>query len=227
VLDNVSLPIVGVVRDVQVSQLGRSDGAYVFLPIGSDAPSSVSRTTSGLQPAQVYMLVAGSAAGPSPRALANAVRSLDRDLAVDVTQLSLNLERWRAPSALVAALSASLALLALVLACTGVFGTVAYTVSRRVREIGVRVALGASHADVLRLIVRQGIRPVVLGLAIGLVAAAAVSTVLEKMLFGLSPHDPWSFVAVPSVLFAISLLACYLPARRALRVEPTTALRTD
>ena len=88
------------------------------------------------------------------------------------------------------------------LACTGVFGTVAYTVSRRVREIGIRVALGAAHEDVLRLIVRQGMRPVVIGMAIGLAGAAAVSTVLVSMLFGLSPHDPASFVLIPAALFA-------------------------
>jgi ABC-type lipoprotein release transport system permease subunit len=108
-----------------------------------------------------------------------------------------------------------------------VFGTVAYTVSRRVREIGIRVALGAGHADVLRLIVRQGMRPVVIGMAIGLPGAAAVSTVLARMLFGLSPHDPVSFVIVPCVLFAIALLACYIPARKALCVEPTRALRAE
>jgi len=227
VLDNETLPIVGIARDVQVSQLGRSDGPFVFLPIGSDAPSSVSKTTSGIAAAQVYMLVGGTGATPSPRVMADAVRSLDRDLAVEVARLSDNLEIWRAPSTLVAALSASLGLLALVLACTGVFGTVAYTVSRRVREIGVRVALGASHTDVLRLIVRQGIRPVVIGLVVGLALAATATSVLEKMLFGLSAHDPWSFVAVPAVLFAIALLACYVPARRALLVEPTIALRAE
>ena len=227
VLDKVPRPIVGVVRDVQVSQLGRSDGMYVFLPIGSDAPSSVSRSTSGIQAQNVFILVGGAATTPSARALVEAVRGLDRDLAVEVTRLSDNLEQWRAPSKLVSALSATLAVLALVLACTGVFGTVAYTVSRRVREIGIRVALGAAHEDVLRLMVRQGMRPVVIGMAIGLPGAAALSTVLAKMLFGLSPHDPLSFVLVPAVLFAIALLACYVPARRALRVEPTTALRTE
>jgi putative ABC transport system permease protein len=120
-----------------------------------------------------------------------------------------------------------LAALALLLACTGVFGTVAYTVSRRVREIGIRVALGAARGDVLRLIVRQAMRPVAIGIGIGLAGAAAVSTVLVSMLFGLSPHDPVSFGLIPVILFAIALAACYVPARRALRVNPTTALRTD
>jgi ABC-type antimicrobial peptide transport system permease subunit len=104
---------------------------------------------------------------------------------------------------------------------------VAYSVSRRVREIGIRVALGAAREDVLRLIVRQGMRPVVAGILIGVAGGAAASTVLVSMLFGLSPHDPLSFLLVPAVLFAIALGACYVPARRALRVDPTTALRAQ
>jgi len=225
-LDKIPRPIVGVVRDVQVSRLGQSDGAYVFLPVGSFAPSAA-RSTSGIQAENVQILVAGTAATPSPRALAETVRELDRDLAVDVTRLADNLEQWRAPSIVVSALAAALALLALVLACTGVFGTVAYAVSRRVREIGIRVALGAEHADVLRLIVRQGMRPVAAGVAIGLAGAAAASTLLSNMLFGLSPHDPASFTVVALALLAVAFGACYLPARRALGVEPSVALRAE
>jgi len=173
------------------------------------------------------LMVAEGTGAPSPRELRAAVASLDPYLAVRVTRLADNLEQWRAPSQLVSALAAVLAALALLLACTGVFGTVAYTVSRRVREIGIRVALGAPRQDVLRLIVRQAMRPVMIGIAVGLAGAAAVSTVLVSMLFGLSPHDPVSFAIVPAVLFGIALGACYLPARRALRVDPTTALRTE
>src|SRR5262249_50223743 len=156
-------------------------------------------------------LVAAAPGAIGPRALRDAAASIDPELAVEVARLSDNLELWRAPSRLLSAMAASLALLALVLACTGVFGTVAYSVSRRVREIGIRVALGAAHEDVLRLIVRQGMRPVIIGIAIGLAGAAAASTVLVNMLFGLSPHDPVSFVLVPLLLFAIALAACYVP----------------
>jgi putative ABC transport system permease protein len=214
-LDKVDRPVVGVVRDAQVSRLGRTDTPYVFLPAGSSSQS------------RLKLLVATSGATIGTRTIRATVAGVDPQLAVDVTRLEDNLEQWRAPSRLVAALSAALAGLALVLACTGVFGTVAYTVSRRVREIGIRVALGAAHEDVLRLIVRQGMRPVVLGIVIGLAGAAAASTVLGNMLFGLSPHDPVSFVAVPTVFLGIALAACYIPARRALRVEPTIALRSE
>jgi putative ABC transport system permease protein len=225
-LDSVPRPVVGVARDAQVSRLGQHDGVYVYLPAGApEQPTS--RSSSSVTTRNFHVLVAGTPATPSPRAIAAAVRELDADLAVDVTRLADNLEQWRAPSIVVSTLAAALGLLALVLACTGVFGTVAYTVSRRVREIGIRVALGAAREDVLRLIVRQGLRPVVIGVAIGLAGAAAVSTVLGSMLFGLSPHDPASFVLAPAALFGIAVLACYVPARRALRVQPTTALRTE
>jgi ABC-type lipoprotein release transport system permease subunit len=155
------------------------------------------------------------------------VAALDPHLAVQVHHLSDNLEQWRAPSKLVSMLAGILATLALVLACTGIFGTVAYAVSRRVREIGIRVALGAAREDVLRLIVWQGMRPVLVGIVVGVAGAAVATTVLVSMLFGLSPHDPLSFVLLPAVLFTIALAACYVPARRALGVEPTKALRTD
>jgi predicted permease len=214
-LGKITLPVVGVVRDAQVSRLGRTDESYLFLPAG---PASQSR---------VRLLVAGAGSAPSAGPIRAVVAGLDPQLAVDVTRLEDNLEQWRAPSKLVAALSATLAGLALVLACTGVFGTVAYAVSRRVREIGIRVALGAAHEDVLRLIVRQGMRPVAIGMVIGLAGAGAVSSLLASMLFGLSPYDPASFVAAALCLFAIALAACYVPARRALRVEPTRALRTE
>ena len=227
-LDNVARPVVGVARDTQVSRLGQSDSPYVFLPAGPPArPTSTS--SSGITTGNASVLVAGTPATPTPtpRAIADAVREIDAGLAVDVTRLSDNLQQWRAPSIILSSLSTALGLLALVLACTGVFGTVAYTVSRRTREIGIRLALGAAHRDVQRLVVRQGMAPVAVGLALGLAAAAAASAVLKNMLFGLSPHDPWSFVLVPAALAAIALAACHLPARRALKVEPTVALRVE
>jgi ABC-type lipoprotein release transport system permease subunit len=96
-----------------------------------------------------------------------------------------------------------------------------------VREIGIRVALGAAHGDVRRLVVRQGMTPVIVGIVFGLAGAAAASNVLEAMLFGLSPYDPVSFVVIPLVFFAVALAACHAPAQRALRIEPTVALRAE
>ena len=214
-LDDVARPVVGVVHDAQLSRLGVTDTDFVFLPAGPSA-----------QP-RLRVLVRGAAGALPPRELRAVVASFDPALAIDVGRLSDNLQHWQAPSAVVSTLAGALALLALVLACTGVFATVAYTVSRRVREIGIRIALGAAREDVLRLIVRQGLRPVAIGLVAGLAAAAAATSLLVKMLFGLSPHDPLSFVLAPALLAAIAVAACYVPARRALRVDPTVALRTE
>jgi predicted permease len=215
VLDGIDRPVVGVARDAQLSRLGQPDSPYVFLPAGPDSQIGM------------RMLVAAAPGVAGPRALKDAVASLDPHLAVSVAQLSENLELWRAPSRLISAMAALLALLALALACTGVFGAVACAVSRRVREIGIRVALGAAQDDVLRLVVRQGMRPVLVGIVVGLAGAAAVSSVLVNMLFGISPHDPASFAAAPVLLFLVGLAACWIPARRALHVEPTLALRAE
>jgi putative ABC transport system permease protein len=119
------------------------------------------------------------------------------------------------------------AAVALGLTSVGIYGVVAYSAARRVHEIGVRMALGARPANVVVLVVGQGMRPVILGLACGLLAALALSRLLTKILFGVSPHDPRTLAVVALVLTAVALLASYLPARRATRVDPLTALRSE
>jgi putative ABC transport system permease protein len=119
------------------------------------------------------------------------------------------------------------AFVALGLAVVGLYAVMSYMVSQRNHEIGVRMALGARPANVIGLVVGQGMRPVVLGLGGGLVAALALSRLLTKMLFGVSPHDPRTLVSVAVVLTVVALLASYLPARRATRVDPLSALRSE
>src|SRR5262249_26016906 len=126
-----------------------------------------------------------------------------------------------------AALVALSGALALVLALIGVYGVISYSVERRTHEIGIRRALGAQTADVLRLVLNQAMTLVVVGIALGLVGALALTRVLTTLLFDVQPTDPATFAAVSLLLAGVSLAAGYLPGRRATRVDPTDALKAE
>jgi len=128
---------------------------------------------------------------------------------------------------LVTGLSVSLALLAALLAALGLYGVLAYVVARRTREIGIRIALGAERADILRLVVGQGARLAVVGGAIGVVAALIAAQWVASLLFGVTAHDPLTFVGVVALLAIVAGAACYIPARRAMRADPMIALRYE
>jgi len=119
------------------------------------------------------------------------------------------------------------AALSLVLSVIGIYGVMAYAVSQRTRELGIRMALGASRADVLRMVVAQGLRLALMGVAFGLVASFAVTRLIASLLYSVSPTDVVTFTVVPVLLAVAALAASYLPALRATRIDPMTALRYD
>jgi putative ABC transport system permease protein len=167
-----------------------------------------------------------------PAAMANSVRQLcldlDKDVPVahmqtedDIVAASLFLERT------FALLSSAFGVLALLLACIGLYGTIGYAVARRTAEIGVRMALGAERGRILRMILSETLFVVAVGVAVGLPASWAAARLLNHQLYGLSPHDPLTIMSTSAIILTITLLAGYLPARRASRVEPMVALRCE
>jgi putative ABC transport system permease protein len=121
----------------------------------------------------------------------------------------------------------SLAALAVLLAAGGLYSLIAYNMAQRTQEIGIRLALGAERRDILRLVLLQGFKLAAFGIALGLAGATAATRALRSLLFGVSPTDPLTFVAIPLLLALVALLACWFPARRATKVDPLVALRSE
>jgi putative ABC transport system permease protein len=162
---------------------------------------------------------------PSVRA---AVRAVDDQLPIAaVNTMAAMIDTTTGPRRFAMVLLGSFAALAVALASIGLYGVMSYTVTQRTQELGVRIALGARTADVLRLVLSDGMKLVALGAVIGLAAAFGVTRLMQNMLFETAPTDAVTFATIPLLLLAIALLASYLPARRAARVDPIAALRDE
>jgi len=161
-------------------------------------------------------------------AVRDVVRRVDSNLPIfRVETQKESVEHLLSRPRVIAQLSTFFASLALVLACIGLYGLLAYEVTRRTREIGMRMALGAEKNDVLRMVVGQGVRLALIGVAVGIAGALALTRFLSSLLYGVTPTDPLTFIAVSLILIAVALLACYIPARRAAKVDPMVALRYE
>jgi predicted permease len=211
------ISVVGVARSTSYRELGEKPAPWFFLPLHQ-----------GYRPDMTLLVRTGGDAAALARPVGELVRRLDPAIApYGVTTLSEFIGaadfRQRVGSQLLGLFGS----LGLVLACVGLYGVLSFSVARRTREIGIRMALGGARRDIFRLVLRQGASLVVVGLAVGLAAAGAVSRLLRSLLLDLSPWDPLAFAGVVVVLLGSAFVACAVPARRATRVDPVTALRQE
>jgi predicted permease len=209
-----SWEIIGVIGDTKYSILRRAIHPAVYVPVTGGGAYFELRTSSN--PAALI---------PAVR---KAVNDTDSNLPVfDVRTQSQHVDELLTQARLLARLASFFGLLALLLACIGLYGLLSFEVARRTREIGIRMALGAESRDVLRRIAAQGIRVTAIGLAAGIAGSVALTRLIASMLYGVRPTDLVTFAAVSLVLACVALLACYIPARRATKVDPMVALRYE
>ena len=211
--------IVGIVRDARQQNLREPPARMAYIPLAqAEEPPTLLTTAirTAQEPRSLEAAVRDTVRRASPNLLISYVRTLEE-------QVDASLVRER----VLASLSAGFGVLALLLACVGLYGLMSYGVARRAREIGIRIALGAQRTDLLWQVIRETLTVSVAGLVIGLGAALATTRVVSSFLFGLSPRDPFTLLTTSAVLVVTALLAGYLPARRAASVDPIRALKTE
>jgi putative ABC transport system permease protein len=214
---NALATVVGVVGDVRNRGLGAQAQAAFFVPFsqGPDSTMEVALLTV-VEPTSMATVVR------------NAVAAIDAEQPVfDISTMDERLAASVAPRRFTLLLLASFALLAMLLAGVGIYGVVSYAVVQRTHEVGVRMALGAQRGDVLKLIVAQGMVLLLIGVGVGLIGAFLLTRFLAALLYGVRPTDSATFAAVSLLLAVVAIVACYIPARRATRVDPMLALRYE
>jgi predicted permease len=209
------LTVVGVARDTKVTNLNEKPTPFLYLPL--------------YQVYKATMIVNARVAGDPlafGKTVHNTIHELNGDLVVfDVTSLELREQFASFGQRVAGTFVGAFGLLALILAAVGIYGVTAYTTRQRTREIGVRMALGARKDDILRLVLGHGLRLTLIGLALGLAASFALTRYLGSMLLGVTSTDALTFACVAILLCAVALFASFIPARRAMRVDPMVALR--
>jgi putative ABC transport system permease protein len=211
------MTIVGVVDDVHYSWINKENVPTIYGPFRQAPPyyTTILLRTPG-DPSQLVSAARAEIAAIDPDLPLYNIKPMDRVITESIVGI-----------AYVAAMMAVLGGMAVVLASVGIFGVMSYSVSERAHEIGVRMSLGAQTADILHMVLRSGMSLTVIGLGIGLPVALALARALAALLFGVEASDPFSFIGLPLLLAGVAALACYLPARRATRVDPIVALRYE
>jgi predicted permease len=211
------ITIVGVIADARTESLANASVPQIYLSLYQETPKELA-----------IFLRGDLNASAIPEEVRAMVQSVDPELPVYGAQtlndaVTASLEQRRFSMEIVGLF----ALTALLLAGMGIYGVISYIVSERTHEIGIRVALGAQSRNILRMVVRQGLGLAIAGAAVGLVGALIVSHLMAGLLYGVRPTDPVTFASVALLLIVVALLACYIPARRAIRVDPLVALRHE
>ncbi len=214
--DAAKTQVIGIVEDGKYAGLNEDPRPYVARPLWQSQVGSTS--------------VVVRTAGDLPSLIAavrREIQQLDPYLPVATSTLVEKLSLPLLPARMVASILGGFGLLALALAAIGIYGVMSYAVAQRTHEIGVRMALGAQKADVLKLVIGHGMALTLIGVGLGLAAALALTRLMRSLLFGVSATDPLTFAGIACVLTTVTLLACYLPARRATQVDPLVALRHE
>jgi len=215
--DHTWITVVGVIADARTESLAGASIPQLYLSAYQSREKELAiflrgQLNTAALPAQVHELVRSI----NPELPVFGAQTLDDALSASLSERRFSME-----------MVALFALTALLLAGLGIYGTISYLVSERAHEIGIRLALGAQRAEILEMVLRQGLRLALVGAAVGLVGALIVAHLMAGLLYGVRPTDPLTFVGVSTVLTAVALAACYIPARRAMRVDPLVALRYE
>jgi len=220
--------VVGVAGDVVDGKLGEPPIVHIYVPFAEAVAPALAVPMAGLVRRMTVAAVTDRDVATLIGPMRAAIATLDPALAVaEVTTMAQVMADASAPQRFSTVLLGAFASGALLLAAIGLYGMLAFGVARRTREIGVRMALGATRREVLGLVVRQGMILTLAGLGLGIAGALGVTRLMRGLLYQIEPLDPVTFASVPGILSVVALLACYLPARRAARVEPMAALRAE
>jgi putative ABC transport system permease protein len=209
--------VIGVVADVKLNGVDSETPLQAYLPMSQE-------------PSRYLGLIVRTVGDPLLAAsmVEQTIYSIDKDLPIfDIRSMDQMLGNAIAQQRLTMVLLAGFAVLALVLAAVGIYGVISYSVTQRTHEIGIRIAMGAQARDVLRLIIGQGMLLTLIGIAAGLITSLAITRLMKSLLFGVSETDPLTYISLSIVLLFVALLACYIPARRAIRIDPMVALRHE